>query len=157
MSDVGDALAAVAIVVSLGSGVYARRAWLASDRQARAAEIQTRLATQQEAERQTARRRADVRAKLRPNGRGAVLVLHNAGAAEALDVRIGVSTHDPTEQAAADGAFHRVRPVRYLAPDTANEQPLITFDGMPGQYAIRVDWTNSDGTPGVWRSELSLG
>lgn len=111
--DMGTTIAAAALTVSVGSAVYGRRAWLASDRQARAAEVQARLATQQEAERQAAKRRALIRAEMHRDAHSGAVILYNEGEAPALDVRVSVT---------ADTARPRKSPPSCL-PCAAAEAP----------------------------------
>lgn len=154
--DASRTIAAAALAVAVASAVYARRAWLASNRQARAAEVQARLATQQEAERNAAKRRAVLRAGLRRDADRGALVLYTDGEAPALDVRVSVAADTAEAQEVASVVFGRVQPVQHLAPGTSHELPLLTVDGIPDRYRVDVRWTNPDGTAGNWRSDLSL-
>ncbi len=93
---------------------------------------------------------------MRRDAHSGSFVLHNDGQATAFDVRVSATTHPEDDQDAAAFVFHRVQPLQHLAPGTTNEQLLVTFDGIPDRYRVRVNWTNPDGTPGDWRSDLSF-
>ena len=146
----------VAVAISVAAVVYARRATLAGEAQARAAESQLRLSQAQDRERRLSQNRAQLRATLeRFPGHGR-LTVRNDGAAPADDVQMHVSVLPGTPPGMIPMIFQHVTRTSRLAAGASAQHGLVTFDGMPDRYRVVLTWTNVDGTPGEWESEVSL-
>jgi hypothetical protein len=85
--------------------------------------------------------------------RSARLQITNTGRADALDVRVQVDGTPVQSHRLFRAASERIA---VIGPDAHVEIMMMTFDGMPDSYLVELDWENASGSPGKWRSQVSL-